>query len=119
MRAQFIRGGQDPIASLRIGLRTKRHFKSDEEIVQWLYDFPDVCTDGYIKKWERAHQQKRKPVEGASPFPPYIMVPSDLRLEVIKWIKRNLMWEGDFDIGLKEAKDLGDKLAQMIHDKAE
>jgi ribosomal protein L7/L12 len=45
------------------------------------------------------------------------LVPSDLRLEVIKWVKRNLMYRDGSDIGLKEAKDIGDRLAEIIHDK--
>lgn len=112
MRAQFIRG-QDPISSLNIGLKSKRDFKSDEEIAQWLYNFPEICTEDAIKKWERVNSSKRSP---NSP-PLYILTPMDLRLSVIKWVKRNLTTDG-YDIGLKEAKDIGDRLAEIIHEKA-
>ena len=42
----------NPKISMGIGLSSKRDFNSEEEIIEWVLNFPEVVSEGEIKKWD-------------------------------------------------------------------
>lgn len=50
--------GKDPRDAMNIGLKQKRIFRSVKEVIEWAYNFPEVCSDGIIEKWSEASKKE-------------------------------------------------------------
>lgn len=116
--------GLDPKRSMKIGLRVKRNFDSDEELIQWILDFPDEVTDGLFTSWDPSKmvtywsEEHKKNFYNFSDFQQQKGEFS--KLMMVKWIKNNIYMNtkyGEYQLGLKEAKDIADVVCQRIYEK--
>jgi hypothetical protein len=119
---------EDPFKSMNIGIKSKRIFKDIEELAQWAYLFPEVYTNNNIKKWPLDINSYKKEDRSISPE---LFLPERIfgllnakkfqnltsRLEIVKWFKNNIHWEGDpieWGLGLKDAKNTLERLEEII-----
>lgn len=111
----FERGQDNPLISLNIGRSSKRSFKNIEEAAQWYYEFPQICTEGELKKWpNKVSYNKSYYKENEEIGFLNFSIPGIESLRIVKWIKNNLTLEDRDYMGLREAKDIWDKLKEII-----
>ncbi|MDD5648942.1 MAG: hypothetical protein PHF86_00750 [Candidatus Nanoarchaeia archaeon] len=103
----------DPKIFMGIGRSVKRIFKNTEEASQWCYEFPSICTEGILKEWPYKVLYNR---ENNLQF----TIPKIEGLKIVKWIKNNLLLEENKDyLSLKDAKEIWDKLKEIVKNKSE
>jgi hypothetical protein len=107
--------GRDPKTTLNIGLTAKRDFDTIDELVEWMFKFPEVFSEGQIREWDYKIERKKYGPDY------YVIQYPQLRrnlLEYVKWIKRNIQRDG-MDWGLKESKDAFNSLERFLIDRSE
>lgn len=104
----FERGKKDPKISMGIGRTARRDFNNFEEIIEWLYNYPEVYTDGKVKKWEKSDAEYSYTSKLWSTSSKTIS-----KLELVRWIKWNIKLDGEL-LGLRDAKEIADQLSELI-----
>lgn len=103
----------DPKIFMGVGRSVKRIFKNTDEASKWCYEFPIICTEGILKEWPNKVYYYSK---DNSQF----TIPKIEGLQVVKWIKNNLLLEeNEGYLSLKNAKEIWDKLKEIVKNKAE
>lgn len=110
---------QDPKDAMRIGLKNKRDFDSYQEIIEWCFHFPEICTQGILKSLKNAYVvQNKYNSYFISPVPYFNFENLNSvysKTDFVKWIKWNLTINKE-SIGLKECKcDIVDKIFNIIN----
>jgi len=110
--------GVEPRDAMSIGLKTKRIFNTPEEIIDWMFRFPEVVTEGEVKEWDYKIR-KGNVFHGEDPGKYYYNQLDSRLIRMVKWIKWNLTWVHDQYMGLKEAKGMIDKLKELLINKSQ
>jgi len=116
--AQGFQRGMDPKASMRIGLVSKRVFDSDEEIIKWILQFPKIVTEGTLDKWDPENMKGTYSEEYRKNFWNFKEEKDFSKLRMVKWIKSNIFMRtkyGEYDLGLKECKQIADIVCERIY----
>ena len=123
---------KDPRATLSLGARNRRVFKSLRDISVWALLFPDVMTDGFIDDWTGTN-----PINGKPFFNGIIRsfdhdgthrefrdeetgrVTDEVtygKLYLVKWVKEHLRLEDDLGyLGLRDSKTAMDFLQILVY----
>jgi hypothetical protein len=108
--------GRDPKTTLNIGLTAKRDFDTIDELVEWMFRFPEVFSEGQIREWDYKIERKKYGPDY------YVIQYPQLRrnlLEYVKWIKKNIKNSYGYDWGLKDSKDAFNSLERFLIDRSE
>jgi len=103
--------GKDPKMTLNIGLTARRKFDTIEELVEWMFRFPEVFSEGEIREWDYKVEIKEYGPEYY--VVSYPQLKKDM-LEYVKWIKMNIKKSDGNDWGLKESKDAFNSLERFL-----
>jgi len=108
---------RDPIESMGIGQVSRRDFGSEDEVLDWIYKFPTVYTEGRIKKFTPESLIKKKYISDKDVVEDnyYTQIRGISGIDLVKWIKGNLTINNE-DINLMHAKNLYDRLKDLLKD---
>ena len=109
-----VKRGSDPLKSMSIGLGQKRIFKDVEDAALWAILFPGEYTSGVVDDWFGIDPVRNIPFFN---FYDGRFGVTTGKLQMIKWFKDNIKWEGfgsDDLIGLKEAKMIADRIEELL-----
>ncbi len=110
--------GMDPKESMKIGLTAKRVFESQKEMVDWILLFPRIVTENLFDSWNPKDLEENWNAEWGKNFYNFTEDSNYSKLRMVKWIKNNLSMKytgGEYDLGLKESKEVADAVCEKIY----